>query len=76
MDDEAISQWQDVRREFKDSPLVLGLVAEDLGMLTVAEREYQALVKAFPNAEAPVRLLTNAQSLRDASLDTEPPEVF
>ena len=68
MSTEAMAEWQDVRREFKDSHLVLGLVAEELGLLTVAEREYQALIKAFPNAEAPARLLTNVQRLRDDSV--------
>jgi len=68
MSAEAMTSWQDVRREFKDSHLALGLVAEELGMLSVAEREYQALIKAFPNAEAPARLLTNVQRLRDDSI--------
>src|SRR4029078_9803120 len=68
MDAEAMATWQDVRRELQESHLVLWLVAEELGMLSVAEREYQALIKAFPNAEAPARLLTNVQRLRDDSI--------
>ena len=76
MSEEAVAQWRDVQREFKDSHLVWGLVAEELGMLTVAEREYKALLKAFPEAEAPARLLTNAQGLRDDSIELQSPEVF
>ena len=76
MDAESAAEWQAVRREYQNLPLVLGLVAEQLGMLSVAEREYQALIKAFPNAEAPARLLANVQALRDDSSATEPQEVF
>ena len=72
MSNESLAEWQEVRRDFKDSHLVWGLVAEELGMLTVAEREYQALIKQFPNAEAPARLLMNVQSLRDESVGSEP----
>ena len=76
MNNEAVAQWQDVQREFRESHLVVGLVAEELGMLTVAEREYRALMKAFPNAEAPARLLMNVQGLRDESAVAQPQEVF
>ena len=65
MDEASATLWQEIRRDYKDSHLVLGLVAEELGLLAVAEREYQALIKAFPNAEAPGRLLANVQALRD-----------
>ena len=41
-------------------------------MLAVAEREYQALGKAFPQAEAPARLLANVQALRDDPGAIEP----
>jgi len=76
MDEESVALWADIRRQYKDSHLVLGLVAEDLGMLTVAEREYQELIKAFPRAEAPGRLLVNVQALRDPSVYQPPQEVF
>jgi len=76
LSDEALAQWRDVQREFKDSHLALGLVAEELGMLTVAEREYKALIKAFPEAEAPSRLLANAQGLREESAASQSQEIF
>lgn len=74
LDQESVALWQAVQRDYRDSHLVLGLVAEELGMLTVAEREYQALIKAFPDAEAPARLLANVQSLRDDPIALEPEE--
>jgi hypothetical protein len=62
---EQTASWQRVRSKFSQSHLALGLVAEQLGMLTVAEREYQELARQFPKAEAPARLLENVQALRD-----------
>jgi hypothetical protein len=62
---EQTAAWQRVRSQFAQSHLALGLVAEQLGMLSVAEREYQELGRQFPNAEAPARLLENVQALRD-----------
>lgn len=76
LDEPSVALWQQIRRAYRDSHLVLGLVAEELGMLTVAEREYQALIKAFPQAEAPARLLANVTALRDDSGAAEPQEVF
>lgn len=62
---EQVGLWQNVRRQFPQSHLALGLAAESLGMLTAAEREYQELGKQFPNAEAPARLLGNVLALRE-----------
>src|SRR5262249_17857722 len=62
---EQTASWQRVRSQFSQSHLALGLVAEQLGMLTIAEREYQELGRQFPKAEAPARLLENVQALRD-----------
>jgi hypothetical protein len=62
---EQTAVWQRVRSQFSQSHLALGLVAEQLGMLTIAEKEYQELGRQFPQAEAPARLLENVQALRD-----------
>jgi hypothetical protein len=62
---EHLTALQQIRRENKDSHLALGLTAEYLGMLTVAEREYTELMRQFPNAEAPARLLDNVLGLRE-----------
>lgn len=62
---EELGDWLRVRSKFKDSHLALGLAAEELGMLSTAEREYQELARQFPNAEAPGRLLANVLSLRE-----------
>ena len=67
--------WREVRRLNRDSHLALGIAAEQYGLLSVAEREYQALIKVFPDAEAPARLLANVQALRDDSV-LSTPEVF
>ncbi|MEP6960681.1 MAG: hypothetical protein ABI995_01285 [Acidobacteriota bacterium] len=63
--EEQVGDWQGVRLQFKESHLVLGTVAEQLGMLSRAEREYQEFSKAFPQAEAPARLLANVLALRE-----------
>jgi hypothetical protein len=62
---EQAAGWQKVRSQFSQSHLALGVVAEQLGLLTIAEREYQELARQFPNAEAPARLLANVQALRE-----------
>ncbi len=62
---EELEDWQMVRKQFKESHLALGLAAEELGMLSTAEREYQELARQFPNAEVPARLLANVLSLRE-----------
>lgn len=62
---EQAAGWQQVRSRFSQSHLAVGVVAEQLGLLTIAEREYQELSRQFPNAEAPARLLANVQALRE-----------
>lgn len=65
MTTENVTELQRARRDFPQSHLALGLLAEHFGLLSTAEREYQALVREFPNAEAPARLLANVTSLRE-----------
>jgi len=49
----------------QDSPLLIGLVAQELGMLAIAEREYTALTKAYPNSSTAALLLNNVSELRN-----------
>lgn len=65
MTTEQAAEWQRIRTQFAMSPLALGLVAEQFGLLSIAEREYQELARQFPRAEAPARLLTNVMGLRE-----------
>jgi hypothetical protein len=62
---EDLAQWNRVKREFPQSHLAQGLMAEHFGLLSVAEREYQALGREFPNAEVPARLYANVTALRE-----------
>jgi len=65
MTTENTAEWLRVRRDFKESHLALGLMAEHFGLLGTAEREYQELTRQFPRAEVPARLLANVIALRD-----------
>ncbi len=65
MSTEDVAELQRARKDFPQSHLALGLLAEHFGLLSTAEREYQALAREFPNAEAPARLLANVTALRD-----------
>lgn len=65
MTTENAAEWQRVRMEFSQSHLALGVLAEHYGLLSTAEREYKELVRQFPNAEAPARLLANVMGLRE-----------
>lgn len=62
---EQAAEWGRIRGQFAQSHLAMGLAAEQFGMLSVAEREYQELAREFPRAEAPARLLANVVALRD-----------
>jgi hypothetical protein len=57
--------WQGIRSRYANSDLTLGAVAQSLGMLTIAEREFEELVKANPNSEHAGRLLDNVLALRE-----------
>jgi hypothetical protein len=65
MSQEDLTEWSRLRSDFKESHLALGILAEQFGLLSTAEREYKELARQFPNAEAPARLLANVISLRD-----------
>jgi len=65
LDDAQVMLWQAMLAAHKDSPLLIGLVAQQLGMLAIAEREYTALTKAYPDSSTAALLLNNASELRN-----------
>jgi hypothetical protein len=64
LDDGQAMLWRAMLAAHKDSHLVIGLVAQQLGMLAIAEREYTALTKAFPDSNTAALLLNNVSDLR------------
>jgi hypothetical protein len=64
LDDGQATLWSAMQTAHKDSHLVIGLVAEQLGLLGIAEREYAALTKAFPDSNTAALLLNNISQLR------------
>ncbi|MGH9592007.1 MAG: hypothetical protein ACRD5L_02875 [Bryobacteraceae bacterium] len=64
LDDVESRRWTAVKGAHPNSHLVMGTVAEQLGMLSLAEREYAALVKDYPQSETVTRLLSNIQEMR------------
>jgi hypothetical protein len=65
LDDGQVMLWQAMLAAHKDSPLLIGLVAQQLGMLAIAEREYTALTKAYPDSSTAALLLNNVSELRN-----------
>ncbi len=65
LDDGQATLWHAMLTAHKDSHLVMGLVAEQLGMLAIAEREYTELTKAFPDSTTAALLLNNITELRN-----------
>jgi hypothetical protein len=57
--------WTAMQAAHQDSPLLIGLVAQQLGMLAIAEREYTALTKAYPDSSTAALLLNNVSELRN-----------
>jgi hypothetical protein len=64
LDDGQVTLWRAMQAAHKDSHLVIGLVAQQLGMLAIAEREYTELAKAFPDSTTAALLLNNVSDLR------------
>jgi hypothetical protein len=64
LDDGQAMLWRAMQAAHKDSHLVIGLVAQQLGLLAIAEREYTALTKAFPDSNTAALLLNNVSELR------------
>ena len=65
LDDGQEMLWRAMLAAHKDSHLIIGLVAQQLGMLAIAEREYTALTKAFPDSNTAALLLNNVGELRN-----------
>jgi len=65
LDDGQATLWRAMQAAHRDSHLVIGLVAEQLGLLGIAEREYTALTKAFPESNTAALLLNNVGELRN-----------
>lgn len=65
LDDGQAMLWKAMQAAHRDSPLLIGLVAQQLGMLGIAEREYTALTKAYPDSNTAALLLNNVSELRD-----------
>jgi len=64
LDDGQVMLWRATLAAHKDSHLVIGLVAQQLGMLAIAEREYTALTKVYPDSNTAALLLNNVTDLR------------
>jgi hypothetical protein len=64
LDDGQAMLWRAMLAAHKDSHLVIGLVAQQLGMLAIAEREYTALTQAYPESNTAALLLSNVSELR------------
>jgi len=64
LDDGQVMLWRAIQAAHKDSHLIIGLVAQQLGMLGIAEREYTELTKAFPESSTAALLLNNVSQLR------------
>jgi len=64
LDDGQVMLWRAIQAAHKDSHLIIGLVAQQLGMLGIAEREYTDLTKAFPESSTAALLLNNVSQLR------------
>jgi hypothetical protein len=65
LDDGQVTLWRAMQTAHRDSHLVIGLVAQQLGMLGIAEREYTELTKAFPDSNTAALLLNNITELRN-----------
>ncbi len=65
MDDGQVILWKAMQAAHRNSHLVMGLVAQQLGLLSIAEREYAALTKAYPESQTAALLLNNVTDLRD-----------
>ncbi len=65
MDQGQVILWKAMQAAHRNSHLLIGLVAQQLGLLATAQREYAALTKAYPDSETAALLLNNVTELRD-----------
>jgi hypothetical protein len=61
--DAAATELAQLRSTRGTEHFVLGTVAQQYGMLTVARREFETLIKQRPQSEEAARLLTNVNAL-------------
>ncbi len=64
LDNAEMNQLTSVRLFRSGSPLVMGVVAEQLGLMTIAEGHFQTLVEQNPNSPLAARLLQNTRTIR------------
>jgi hypothetical protein len=65
LDDGQATLWKATLAEQRDSHLLMGLVAQQLGMLSIAQREYTSLAKDHPESNTAAILLDNVSQLLD-----------
>jgi hypothetical protein len=65
LDDGQMMLWKAMQAAHGDSHLLIGLVAQQLGLLAIAEREYTALTKEYPDSNTAALLLNNVSELRN-----------
>jgi hypothetical protein len=65
LDDGQAMLWRAMLAAHRDSHLVVGLIAQELGMLAIAEREFTELTKSFPDSNTAALLLNNITELRN-----------
>jgi hypothetical protein len=68
LDEESLELMRSVRSSYGQNHLVMGGIAQYLGLLTIAEREYGELLKQYPNSSQAAQLLDNVLALRDGSI--------
>lgn len=64
LDNAEMNQLTSVRLFRSGSPLVMGVVAEQLGLMTLAERHFENLAQQNPNSPLAARLLQNTRAVR------------
>jgi anti-sigma factor RsiW len=64
LDNAEMNQLTSVRLFRSGSPLVMGVVAQQLGLMTLAEGHFENLAQQNPNSPLAARLLQNARALR------------
>lgn len=64
LSDAGYREWSEAKASAPNSHLLLGALAQQLGMLDQAEREYLALRTEKPQSETAARLLRNLQTIR------------
>ncbi len=65
MDEGDLALWQDVRAQYGNSHLVLGLLAQHYGLLSIAQSELEQVAADNPNSGQAMLLLDNVIALRE-----------